>query len=223
MFNLALDSSGEETLLATEVEKKGEKKVINARTPKAENLAGLLDKHLRSLNLSIAELKEIFVGIGPGGFTGLRVSLAYAKALAYGQGAIIRPFSLLDLIRQAYIREKNLEKQTPVCCFLDGRQKFVFVSTNEKEVSYVGLTHLENWLEQLRNKHPNPHFLLYGSFAKETHKVLENCLGKIGQNELLAWEKIANLAPVFDLPKLGAYKGTTIFNLTPNYLRAPVT
>lgn len=49
-------------------------------------------------NVSPAELASIFIGIGPGSFTGLRVGLALVKGLALGAGCGVHPVSSLALL-----------------------------------------------------------------------------------------------------------------------------
>jgi tRNA threonylcarbamoyl adenosine modification protein YeaZ len=54
-----------------------------------EELLARIDEMLAAAGVPMAELSGIVVGTGPGAFTGLRVGLATAKALAYGLGVPI--------------------------------------------------------------------------------------------------------------------------------------
>ncbi|MGZ6344574.1 MAG: tRNA (adenosine(37)-N6)-threonylcarbamoyltransferase complex dimerization subunit type 1 TsaB [Candidatus Limnocylindrales bacterium] len=62
-------------------------------------LLGHLEELLRAAGLQRLELRSIVVGLGPGGFTGLRVGLATAKTLAYGLrlplAGVLTPVALL--------------------------------------------------------------------------------------------------------------------------------
>src|SRR5436189_1221499 len=59
---------------------------LEASTRRASDLAMMLERLLQQVNWKAKELSQIIVGLGPGSFTGLRVGLASAKALAYAVG-----------------------------------------------------------------------------------------------------------------------------------------
>jgi tRNA threonylcarbamoyladenosine biosynthesis protein TsaB len=54
------------------------------RNAALERGLGLIGDLLRSAGVRIGDVAAIAVGTGPGGFTGLRIALSYAKALALG-------------------------------------------------------------------------------------------------------------------------------------------
>ncbi len=57
-------------------------------------IAALLER----AGLRLAQLDRVAVGLGPGSFTGVRIALAYAKALAYGAGLPLVGISSYDAI-----------------------------------------------------------------------------------------------------------------------------
>ena len=85
-FSVAVDDDGRTTALA------GERP--DALEAGLGRLAGLLG----DTGWQLAELDRIAVGIGPGSFTGVRIAVAYAKALAYGSGVPLVGISSYDAL-----------------------------------------------------------------------------------------------------------------------------
>jgi tRNA threonylcarbamoyl adenosine modification protein YeaZ len=88
---LAIDTSGTRALVALGTDEDG---LIDERRWEAgyrhgEELLTKLDELLTSNGVALADLCGIVVGTGPGAFTGMRVGIATAKALARGLGVPI--------------------------------------------------------------------------------------------------------------------------------------
>jgi tRNA threonylcarbamoyladenosine biosynthesis protein TsaB len=62
-------------------------------------VAGLLER----AGVRLADVDRIAVGLGPGSFTGLRIALSFAKALAYGAGLPLVGISSYDVLTPAGI------------------------------------------------------------------------------------------------------------------------
>jgi tRNA threonylcarbamoyladenosine biosynthesis protein TsaB len=58
----------------------------------------LVESVLEATRLEPAQLDRLAVGIGPGGFTGLRIAIAYAKSLAVAWERPLVPLSSFDLL-----------------------------------------------------------------------------------------------------------------------------
>ena len=67
----------------------------------------LLLKFLNTKNIKITDIHKIYVNLGPGRFTSLRISLTVAKAMSLANNAVLIGFKSQDLIKQNY---KNLIK-----------------------------------------------------------------------------------------------------------------
>lgn len=99
---------------------KDEKQYIKTRIGKNDNAAylvnfikQLLDEH----NLSVNDLNEIITGVGPGSYTGIRVSVVVAKTLAYSLKIPLKQISSLLLLSSG----KGLVYAT-----IDARRNYVF-------------------------------------------------------------------------------------------------
>ncbi|MBE6152139.1 MAG: tRNA (adenosine(37)-N6)-threonylcarbamoyltransferase complex dimerization subunit type 1 TsaB [Firmicutes bacterium] len=62
------------------------------------NFVPLIDELLKKNNTKITDIKKIFVAIGPGSFTGIRVGVTFAKVMAWSLNIEVVPFSSLELM-----------------------------------------------------------------------------------------------------------------------------
>ena len=67
----------------------------------------LLLKFLKKIKIKISDINRIFVNLGPGKFTSLRISLSIAKAISLANKTSLVGFKSSDLINKNY---KNLIK-----------------------------------------------------------------------------------------------------------------
>ena len=67
----------------------------------------LLLKFLNKKKLRVSDIEKIFINLGPGKFTSLRISLSVAKAICLVNSAFLIGFKSHDLINKNY---KNLIK-----------------------------------------------------------------------------------------------------------------
>ena len=75
-------------------------RVEPGRRAHAQELLPAAARVLESSGLDWPELEAIGVGVGPGGFTGLRIGIATARALAAAAGAELRPVSSLAALAE---------------------------------------------------------------------------------------------------------------------------
>jgi tRNA threonylcarbamoyladenosine biosynthesis protein TsaB len=61
----------------------------------ASELMPAVDRVMRAAGLGFGDLDALAVGIGPGGFTGLRIGIATAHGIALGSGVALHPVSSL--------------------------------------------------------------------------------------------------------------------------------
>lgn len=75
--------------------------VADERPGHGPRLLSLAHALLRRASLSFADVDRVAVGVGPGGFTGLRIGVATARALAQGAGAELVGVSSLHALAEA--------------------------------------------------------------------------------------------------------------------------
>ncbi len=75
---------------------------------------GLVRARLEAGKLRLGDLGGIAVGTGPGGFTGLRITIAFAKSLAFGAKLPLTGVSSFDILDAAAAAESRLPRVTVV-------------------------------------------------------------------------------------------------------------
>ena len=77
-----MDSSTNYLYLALYSDKEISSFLRNGKNDHSETLVDVLDKFLKENNVTVDDITEIFVGRGPGSYTGVRISGTVAKVLA---------------------------------------------------------------------------------------------------------------------------------------------
>lgn len=92
----------------------------------AERLLVLAQELLAQTGTAMAQLDAIGVGIGPGNFTGIRISVSAARGLALGLGIPAIGVNAFDALR--------LGADGPCICTVDGRRDMVFAQGFETPI-----------------------------------------------------------------------------------------
>jgi tRNA threonylcarbamoyladenosine biosynthesis protein TsaB len=94
----------------------------------AESLAPAIEEVCALSGLTLREVGAIAVDVGPGLFTGLRVGVATAKALAQGLGIGVLAVSSLDILAAGARAEAGPDGADTVVVVVDARRGEVFTS-----------------------------------------------------------------------------------------------
>jgi tRNA threonylcarbamoyladenosine biosynthesis protein TsaB len=104
----------------------------------ASLLLGLVERVLRDGGVAWEEVSRLAVGVGPGGFTGLRIGIATARALAQARGLEVVPVSSLEALAAGALaaphRSAAAEPASgaapagPVAAVIDARRGEVFAA-----------------------------------------------------------------------------------------------
>src|SRR5690554_6554572 len=103
MKTMVLDTSTQTLLLAfLDDDKVITKKEILGNNNHSENLIKTIEAALKEVGLLVRDFDRIICGIGPGRYTGLRVSLTVAKVFAWTLNVPLYTISSLDIIASGY-------------------------------------------------------------------------------------------------------------------------
>ncbi len=96
----------------------------------ADRLLAMVDEVLAEAALPLAGLDTIATSIGPGAFTGVRITVAAAQGLAFGAALPIVPVSTLEALALQALRDgtdaHRRGDQDRVLCCLDARMSEVY-------------------------------------------------------------------------------------------------
>jgi tRNA threonylcarbamoyladenosine biosynthesis protein TsaB len=199
---------------------------LNLGQTHSTRLMPAIDRILKDSNLTIEEIEGIAVALGPGSFTGLRIGIATAKALAQGLGKPIVGIPTLDGLARNLLPGKQV-----ICPLLDARKREIYFALYESKddklkrlTDYLSLKPGE-LLKMINTQQPaidnQPiYFLGNGTFLYKD--LLKKNLGKralfiSGANN---FPRGANIA-LLGLKKLAREKPGKLFSLKPLYIRHP--
>ena len=110
MINLIIDAANEKIVFVIIADKQSyTTRYLNSR----ENFDKFMELLLYFLNkkkIKISNIDRIYVNLGPGKFTSLRISLSVAKAMSLANSAVLIGFKSQDLINENYKKLTKLNK-----------------------------------------------------------------------------------------------------------------
>ena len=143
-----------------------------AENPHAVELPGAVTRVLKAAHTTLAQVKGIVVDIGPGSFTGLRIGLAFVKALVFPTQIPLVGVPSLDVLAS------NLPfTSRPVCPVLDAKQKNVYAALYQpqkgglKKVSDYFLGPIDDFLGTVKE----PTIFLGDGCSLYRERILERC------------------------------------------------
>jgi tRNA threonylcarbamoyladenosine biosynthesis protein TsaB len=91
---------------------------LSGRTPQGQRVMPSVEWLLERMGLGVGDLDGIGVGIGPGSYTGLRVGVAVAKALAWAEGI---PLAGVPTLEAMALRAGSIYPRAVILPLLDAR------------------------------------------------------------------------------------------------------
>ena len=97
-----------------------------------EFVVGAIDDVLREADAKIAALDGLAVGVGPGSFTGIRVALSAAKAIAYAASKPVYAFDACELLAEGAPADSR-----PLLTLVEANRDLVYVAAFSAERARV--------------------------------------------------------------------------------------
>ena len=95
---LAIETSTEALSIALRTEQGTLERGLETARGHAEQILSLIDAVLGEERVRLSQLDGIAAGVGPGSFTGVRISVAVAQGLSYGAGLPVVPVTSLEAL-----------------------------------------------------------------------------------------------------------------------------
>ncbi len=92
----------------------------------AENLAPLIVQTLKQAGIGLKQVDQVGVVIGPGGFTGVRVGIAFARGLALGTNIKLIGINSLEALVHSFEDKNELDTLFILAPIIDARRGEVF-------------------------------------------------------------------------------------------------
>lgn len=109
--------------------------ILEGRNNHSEKIIDLISEGLNKLNLEVSDLERIIIGIGPGSYTGLRVSLTVSKMFSYLKDIPLYITSSLNILGSGYFKNDGKYLVTNIAKKDHVYYKKVIVNNGEIESS----------------------------------------------------------------------------------------
>lgn len=131
MISLFIDTSTNTSILALLIDSK----IVNQITIKSNNdlsntIFSYLDELLKKSNILVDNIGKIYIVVGPGSFTGIRVGVTIAKTMAWSKKIDIIPLSSLEVIAS------SSDKDT-IIPYIDARRGYVFAGVYSNNLDAI--------------------------------------------------------------------------------------
>ncbi len=137
----------------------------------SENTVSMLNDLLLENSITVNDIKEIIVVVGPGSFTGVRIGVVVAKILGFTKNIKIKPISYLEILSLNYDGEVTVGIKDRNGAFI-GKfnnheliEDYKYLSNLELEsypdsINFEDKVNYEKLIEHMRNiSEVNPHLL----------------------------------------------------------------
>ena len=185
MISLFIDTCTSNLIIAVCKDKKILKQLVQKNdTNLSTDFTSYVENLLEEVNINVRDINKIYVSVGPGSFTGIRVGLTFAKVLAWSLNIPVIPVSSLEILAS------GLENKTLVP-ILNARRGYVYAGVYDNSLnSIIGDNYV--FFEELQAKMSNYKDVVYISCDEfdfsvikpkyQINKVIEKHFNDLGVN-----------------------------------------
>lgn len=159
----------------------------------SETLVDYLNKFLQQHQISVQDIKEVYVGRGPGSYTGLRIAGTVGKVLSHINNKKLYSFSSLDLILATKLETPGL---------------YISRIDAKKNHSYYKIVNIDNNEVKV---------IVEETFGENT--IFENYQD---YQILEMTEEFFKENPALNIIKYNLYQEESTLDYTPNYIRSGI-
>ncbi len=219
MVELAFDASAKSaSVCLIKNEKELSSMSIENGNTHSEELMVLMDKLFEQEKVDISEIKNIYVANGPGSFTGIRIAMSIAKALAH---ALNIPLYAVSTLQALSYHGKN--KDALICPIMDARRSRVYTALYDgfggKELIEPCALSFDELSDELK-KYNDKKILFVGDGTVRYKDEISKLEG-VDLIEIDETYKLANSEGVYKAAKAYSYKELAYNEALPVYLRKP--
>ena len=134
---------------------------VNTKKTHSQKLMIMIESMIKESDLTIKDIDVIAICIGPGSFTGLRISMATAKAIAQVRNL---PIVAVDSLESLAFNMNHCDKT--ICSILDAQKnqvytgKYRFENGEFKTLEEIKVTKIDELIEEISNN--DEEFILVG-------------------------------------------------------------
>ena len=151
MISLFIDTCTSNLIIAVCKDKTVIAKLVKKNdTDLSTNFTSFVDSLLQDCNLSANGVNKIFVSVGPGSFTGIRVGLTFAKVLAWSLKIPVIPISSLEILASSC-------SDDIIVPMLNARRGYVYAGVYDNNLNlviedrYISFEELQSKLKAYEN------------------------------------------------------------------------
>ena len=171
----------------------------------AENLLPNIRKLMKNYNLSYSDIDKFCFASGPGSFTGIRVSVAIAKAFK----SVFTSSIVCGIPTLKIIAFKNLSKRNKINILYDAKRNEVYYEEYSSKLKVI--SSIKKFSYESVQIDQNEDYIIYG---EELYNFLKD---KNGSDNLFLSSKINSL----DVASLADFDDSLLENLDALYIRQP--